>query len=176
MKQMLIEQGYKSDRITVLYDKPFMNINSSYSQRVELYKRLSKDLPTYSHPFIDTIIQNTEKVICGVSSTSWTPDEDFSVFLFSVSLYPLLSKSDFKIQRSGSNKICPPLSWNCAFLIFAPSEHRTLNLLCSIDGAADFMHGPGWNLREAFLSVKGTIFWWMWTSISCPIPIPIKCL
>ena len=129
MKQMLIEKGYKADRITVLYDKPFMNINSSFDQRVELYKRLKKDLPEYSHSFIDTIINNSEKVICGVSSTSWTPDEDFSVLFDALLAYeksekqlpkmlifitgkgPMREMYEKKIEEENMKRVCIVPVW-----------------------------------------------------------------
>lgn len=124
MKQFLVENQYDPAKITVLYDKPFINIVSSQSQRTELFSRLKSTFPAYSRSFIDDIIKGDEDIICGVSSTSWTPDEDFGVLFDALMQYeqsetklprlvvfitgrgPLREHYEKKIQESGMKRVC----------------------------------------------------------------------
>lgn len=90
------------------------------------------------------------------------------------SMYVIINQSSIFIYDR-SSKICSPWSWSCALPIFVPSEHRTLSLLCrhlwhyELDVWTWLTSKPA----GEFLSLNGTFFWWVWTGISCPIPI--KC-
>ncbi|KAL7711762.1 chitobiosyldiphosphodolichol beta-mannosyltransferase isoform X1 [Entamoeba marina] len=122
MKDFLIDYHFSSKRITVLYDKPFINLTSTPSQRNELLIRLRSTFPDITKPFIDELVENNTNIVCGVSSTSWTPDEDFGVLFEALKNYekkhrrftkigPLKSYYEELLKKENMKRVCVIPVW-----------------------------------------------------------------
>ncbi|ELP89140.1 chitobiosyldiphosphodolichol beta-mannosyltransferase, putative [Entamoeba invadens IP1] len=98
MKMFLIEHKIHQELITVLYDKPFVSLTQTETSRYNIFKQIEHLLPQNAKAILELFRNKTEKVIIGVSSTSWTPDEDFSV------LFDALLKYE-KIEEKLNEKV-----------------------------------------------------------------------
>lgn len=89
MKKML---KAKKIHVEVLYDRPFMNFRPiSLIEQHELFEKLGQIYPVlkgseknstiFTRKLKDGIILNENRPAILVSSTSWTPDEDFGILL-----------------------------------------------------------------------------------------------
>ncbi|KAL7720616.1 Chitobiosyldiphosphodolichol beta-mannosyltransferase [Entamoeba marina] len=84
--------------------------------------------PDITKPFIDELVENNTNIVCGVSSTSWTPDEDFGcvipVWLEHEDYPKLLAACQFGISlHQSSSKLDLPMKvldmFGCALPVLA---------------------------------------------------------
>ena len=129
LRAFLIRQGYPADAVVTFHDKPATIISREFADRVALLSRLQPSFPDYAQGIVSDIVAGDASVVCAVSSTSWTPDEDFGVLFDALCAYdrrtetlprvvvfitgkgPLRAEYERRIREAALQRVCIVPVW-----------------------------------------------------------------